>query len=100
MSCGVGRRCGLTLAWLWLRCVLVGIALIQPSTSSLGTPICNRCGPKKTKKKKKKRERENVLASQNLSSSPLPDTTYSLRQGNHTLVSVTIHEFCLVLHFT
>ena len=30
MSCGVGRRCGLDLAWLWLWLGLVATAQIQP----------------------------------------------------------------------
>ena len=30
MSCGVGRRCGLNLALLWLWHRLVAIALIRP----------------------------------------------------------------------
>ena len=45
LSCGAGHRCGLdpVLLWLWHR------------FPSLGTSICCRCGPKKTKKKKKKK---------------------------------------------
>ena len=30
MFCGVGRRCGLDLAWLWLWCRLAAAAPIQP----------------------------------------------------------------------
>ena len=30
MNCGVGRRCGLDLALLWLWCRLAAVALIQP----------------------------------------------------------------------
>ena len=30
MSCGVGHRLGLDLAWLWLWCRLAAAALIQP----------------------------------------------------------------------
>ena len=50
MSCGVDHRCSSdpTLLWLWCR-----LAVIAPDwTPSLGTSICHRCSPKKTKKKK------------------------------------------------
>ena len=30
MSCGVGRRWGLDLAWLWLWCRLAAVASIRP----------------------------------------------------------------------
>ena len=30
MSCGVARRCGLVLAWLWLWCRQAAAALIRP----------------------------------------------------------------------
>ena len=43
MSCGVGRRYGLDLVWLWLW--------LANSTSSLGTSICRTCGLKKKLKK-------------------------------------------------
>ena len=44
MSRGVGRRCGLDLALLWLGCS-------SNWTPSLGTSICHGCGLKKRKKK-------------------------------------------------
>ena len=30
VSCGVGRRCGLGLALLWMWCRLAAVALIRP----------------------------------------------------------------------
>ena len=55
MSCGVGCRRGsdLSLLWLWHR--PAATAQIRPH---LGTSICHRCGPKKTKDKKKKKKKE------------------------------------------
>ena len=47
----IPHRCGL---WLWCR--LAAVALI--STSSLGTPICLRCGYEKGEKKKKERKKK------------------------------------------
>ena len=49
MSCGVGRRCSLDLALLWLWRRLAGVALIRPLD---WTSICHGCGPKKQKQKK------------------------------------------------
>ena len=50
VSGDVGLRSGLDLALLWLW-----LAAVAPnSTPSLGTSICCRCGPEKTKKKKKR----------------------------------------------
>ena len=49
VSCGVGRRGGLDLAWLWLGWRPAAGALIRPP--SLGTSMCRWCGPKKQKKK-------------------------------------------------
>ena len=46
VSCGVGRRRGLVLVWLWCR--LVATALIGPL--SLGTSMCHGYGPQKDKK--------------------------------------------------
>ena len=54
MTCGVGHRCGLDLACLWWRSAAA--ALIRPP--GLGTSICRRCSPKRTKAKKKKKEEE------------------------------------------
>jgi len=48
-SFGVGCRLRLDQVLLWLWCRLAGTAVI--STPSLGTSICCRYGPKKTKKK-------------------------------------------------
>ena len=42
--CGVGQRCDLDPALLWLWCR-------SDSTPSLGISICHRCGPKKQKNK-------------------------------------------------
>ena len=50
MSYGVGHRCGLDLALLWLCCWPTAIA--PDSTPRLGISICCECGPKNTKKKK------------------------------------------------
>ena len=50
MSCNVGRRCGSDPALLWLWCSSYSSDL----TPSLGTSICLRCSPKKTKKKSPK----------------------------------------------
>ena len=50
MSWGVGYRRGLDLALLWLWYRLVATAS-SDWTPSLGTSICHRCGPKKTKNK-------------------------------------------------
>ena len=55
VSCGVGGRCGSdpTLLWLWCR------PATWDWTPSLGTSICRRCGPTKTKDK---RDKINVYA--------------------------------------
>ena len=46
MTCGIDHRRGLDLVLLrlWYRPV---------ATAPIGTPICHRCGPRKTKKKEK-----------------------------------------------
>lgn len=44
-------------------------------------------------------KRGNVLATQNVSAAPLPGTAHPLLERNCYLVSITIHEFCLVLNF-
>ena len=44
MSSGVGRRCGLDLAWLWLWCRLSAAAPIRPLAWE--PPICRKWGPK------------------------------------------------------
>ena len=49
-SCGVSRRHGLDLVWLWCR--PAAVALIRPSR--LGTSICHGGSPKKIKRKKKR----------------------------------------------
>ena len=51
MSCGVGHRHGPDPMLLWLWCRQAAAAPIQ----SLGTFICRRCSPKKTKRKKKEK---------------------------------------------
>ena len=56
MSWGVGHRCGLDLALLWLWRRPEATAPIGPV--SWHTSICHRCGHKKRKKKKKKKERK------------------------------------------
>ena len=48
MSCGIDCRCSSDPTLLWLGCRLVAAAPI-----SLGTSICHRSNPKKSKKKKK-----------------------------------------------
>ena len=45
LSCGVGQRRGSDLAWLWLWLAATDSIL------NLGTSICRRCVPKKTKYK-------------------------------------------------
>ena len=49
----VGCRRGSDPAWLWLWLWLAATAPIP-----LGTSICLRCGPQKTKKKKKKKKKK------------------------------------------
>ena len=53
MSCGVGRRCGLDLALLWLCCRLAAAAPIGP----LAWEPPYAAGPQKEKKKKRRRRR-------------------------------------------
>ena len=53
MSCGVGRRCGLDLALLWLWCRPAVAALIQALAWDL--PYAASAALKKEEKKKKKR---------------------------------------------
>ena len=50
MSCGIGCRCGLdpALLWLWHR---PASSYSSNSTTSLGTSMCCGCSPKKRKKK-------------------------------------------------
>ena len=58
MSCGVGRRCGSDLAWLWLWRRPAAVALIGPLAWE--PPYATGATLKKKKKKKKReREREN-----------------------------------------
>ena len=59
MSCGVGHRCGLDLAFLWLCCRLVATALIQPLAWEL--PYAAGSGPRKGKKTKKKKKKSLIL---------------------------------------
>ena len=54
MSCGVGRRCGLDLAWLWLWLGLVATAQIQPLAWEPSYAADAALKKKKKKKKKKK----------------------------------------------
>ena len=60
MSCGVGHRHGSDPTLLWLWCRLAATDLIRPL--NLGTSICRRCGPEKTKKKKKNDLRVPIVA--------------------------------------
>ena len=46
MSCGIGRRCGLDLVWLWLWCRPAAVV-----------PYAGGFGPIKTKKEKKEKEK-------------------------------------------
>ena len=54
MSCGVGHRCGLDLAWLWLW--LWAGSCSSDLTPRLGTSICCWCGPKKKKSRRTQNE--------------------------------------------
>ena len=58
MGCGVGCRLGLDPAFLWLWCKLAAIAPIR-QTPSLGTSMCWRCCPKKTKDQTNKQTNNN-----------------------------------------
>ena len=53
MSCGVGRRCGLDLVWLWLWCRPAAVALIGPLDWE--PPYAVGGALKRPKKKKEKR---------------------------------------------
>ena len=57
MSCGVGRRCGLDLALLWLRHKPAAIAPTRPLAWEL--PYAGG-GPKRTKDKKTKTKLESL----------------------------------------
>ena len=54
MSCGVGHRCGLDLASLWLWCSLAAVTLIWPLAWEF--PYGTGVAQKRQKKKKKKKE--------------------------------------------
>ena len=69
MSCGVGHRCGLELALLWLWCRLVATALIR---SLAWEPPYAVGAALKRKKKKKKKKNTLKEASTHLSLPPLP----------------------------
>ena len=56
LSCGVGHRRGLDLAFPWLWCRPEATAPIQPLAWEL--PYAAGCGSKKTKKQKKKKRKE------------------------------------------
>ena len=56
MSCGIGRRCGLDLALLWLRCRLAAVALIWFLVWEL--PYAAAVALKRQKKKKRKKEKK------------------------------------------
>ena len=71
MSCGVVRRRGSDLAWLWLWRRPAATALIRPPR--LGTPVCHGCSPKKTKKKKK--EKKNSFPTQETHHTSRPITS-------------------------
>ena len=58
MSCGVGCRPGLDLAWLWLWCRLAAVAPIQPLAWEFP-----HAAPKKQKIKKRKKERKHFRSS-------------------------------------
>ena len=61
MGCGVGHRCGLDLALLWLWCRPAATAPIRPLAWE--TPYATGCGPKK--RKRKREEKENILRQEN-----------------------------------
>ena len=54
MSCGVGHRCGLDPALLWLWCRLAALALIQPWELPYATSAAL-----KSKKRKERKKKEN-----------------------------------------
>ena len=56
MSCGVSRRCGSDLAWLWLWHRLAATALIRPLVWEL--PYAMRVALKSKKKKKSKAKKK------------------------------------------
>ena len=53
MSCGVGRRRGSDLVWLWLWCRPVATALIRPLAWE--PPYATGAAPKKTNKQTNKK---------------------------------------------
>ena len=64
VSCGVGHRCGLDLALLWLRSGIAGIGLIAPIRPLAWEPPYATgvaLEGKKTKKKKKKKKNNSWL---------------------------------------
>ena len=62
MSCGVGHRCGLDLALLWLWCRLAATAPIQPLAWELpyatGAALKRQTDGDRRRKEERKRERE------------------------------------------
>ena len=61
MSCGVGHRCSLDPAWLWLWLRLAATALIRPLAWE--PPYATRAAQEmaKRQKKKRKKKKRNIL---------------------------------------
>ena len=79
VSCGVGHRCGLDLAWLWLWHRLAATALITPL--AWGSPYATGAalkGQKRPKKPKTKKKKKTLLPSMSLSLSLSLSTSGSL----------------------
>ena len=72
MSCGAGHRCGsdLALLLLWQKAG----SYCSDSTPSLGTCICCKCSPKKTKKRKRKEDPSILSRSTHVPSDASPPT--------------------------
>ena len=74
MSCGVGHRCGLDLALLWLWCKLAAAALIRSLAWELpyveGMALKRQ---KRKKRKKKKKERKRMVVNSLVLLLPLGD---------------------------
>ena len=64
MSCGVGGRCGLDLAFLWLWCRLAAVAPILTQRGKLHMPQVQAPPPKKKKSEKMQEQRKAVKQDQ------------------------------------